>query len=174
MHPGMKKLFYNLSLAAKKVNEQQISRDKLRGYLQKIRIVAAQSPKKSVISAELEKLEKHISIMLDKKLGVSRISKKEYESHAQLKKKEEELDLKIQKLNELLEKVGKKVNEESLKEQLNEEIKPSLVEEMEDKLYALEAKYYELKDNPSYPESLLERIKERISASKEKLRELKK
>lgn len=170
---GLRKLFVNLSIASKKVSERKEQREKLQGYLKKIKIVSAQSVKKSVISSEIEKLERHISQMLDKKLKHSKNSKAEIEHIKELKRKEKELNEKIKKLNVLLAKVGKKVDEEQVKEQLSEPEKPSLIEVLEEKLYLLESKYEEVKQNRTYPEEALLKIEEKISDLKEKIRELK-
>lgn len=173
IHPGLKKYFSNLSRAAKSVETRKEGREKLRGYLRKIKIVSSQTAKKSVISSEIQKLEKHIEELLNKKLGIS--AKEGKKSSKILQEKEELLDAKIAKMNELLSKLGKKVDENEFKQQLlNEEDQPkSVVEELEEKLYALETKYYELRDNPNIRNELLINIQEKISALKEKIRELK-
>jgi chromosome segregation ATPase len=173
MHQGLKKLFVNLSLATKKAEERKERREKLQGYLRKIKIVAAQSPKRSVISSELKKLESHIAEMLHKKIKIDTSSKERQPELSKLKEKEQLLDSKIAKLNELLSKVGKKISEDKLKKQLEQELKSkSVIEEIEDKIYSLESKYYDLKKDPEHSEELLNRIQERISALKEKIREI--
>lgn len=166
MSRGLQKLFTNLSIAARKVEDRKLAREKLRGYLQKVRIVAEKSSKKSA-SEDVVKLEKHVSEMLSKKV---QLVPKEEESK-KLKQKENELDEKIAKLNELLAQVGKKISKEKLLKQLEE---PSEIEELENKLYSLESKYQEIKDNPEYPPETLNRISEKISLLKERIRELKK
>lgn len=172
MHPGLQKYFSNLSRAAKVVGARQEGKEKLRSYINKIKIVSSQTAKKSVISSEIQKLEKHLEEMLNKKLG---ISKNEKISSSALKEKEEILDAKIAKMNELLAKVGKKVDEQEFKEQLmTEEEQPKpVVEELEDKLYTLESKYFNLREDPLINNDLLVNIQDKIAALKEKIRELK-
>ncbi len=168
---GLKKLFYNVSIASRKIEERRAERDKLRGYLRKIKIVASKSAKKSVIHDEVARLESHISDMLDKKLVYVRAGANA-EALDKVKQKESELNDKIEKLNELLAKVGKKVDEGTLLKQLEEE-KPDLVDELEEKLYSLEAKYNEMIESPNYPKEALDKVKDKISMLKEKVRELK-
>jgi chromosome segregation ATPase len=170
----LQKYFSTLSRASKIVQERKEGREKLRGYLKKIKIVSSQTAKKSVISAEIERLEKHIAEMLDKRMGKVNI-KKEKEIMHELKHKEKEVDEKIHKLNELLARIGKKVDEEKFKEELTEEEpdNSAIIEELENKLYALESKYLEVKDNKKISQDLLDTIKYKISLLKEKLRELK-
>jgi chromosome segregation ATPase len=171
---GLRKLFLNLSLASKAVAARHTRREELQGYLRKIKIVASRSAKKSVIHDEIAKLENHLSELLDRKLHIAKsTSKKEGELVHRVKEREQELHEKIAKLNELLAQVGKKVNEKKLLTQLDEPEPVSRLEELEHKLYELESKYYSMQDNPDYPERILANIRERISALKEKIRELK-
>lgn len=163
MSRGLQKLFTNLSIAARKVEDRQLAREKLQGYLQKIKIVAEKSSRKSA-KEDVVKLEKHVSEMLSKKVQLKS------EESKKIKEKEHEMDEKISKLNELLAQVGKKVNKEKLLKQLESS---SPLEELENKLYDLESKYYELHDNPECPPDLLENIREKITTLKEKIRELK-
>jgi len=167
-HPGLQKLFYNLSLASKKVEERHRSHEKLSGYLQKIKIVASRSPKKSVIHSEVVQLEKHISEMLSKKMHIPKGPDNASEL-MKLKQKEAQLDGKIAQMNVLLSQVGKKISEKKLKEQLG---KRDELEELEEKLYSLESKYHELEET-DVPASLLENVRDKISLLKEKIRELK-
>jgi len=170
-HPGLQKYFSTLSRATKVVQERRAGKEKLRGYLNKIKIVSAQTAKKSVISSEIQQLEKHIEQMLDKKLAKADISKQK-EINKQLKDKEDELNSKISKLNELLAKVGKKVEENEFKEELGEE-KVDSVSELESKLYVLETKYLSLKENKQVPDYMIKNLSEKISLLKEKIREIK-
>ncbi|HME87453.1 MAG TPA: hypothetical protein VKE88_03510 [Candidatus Nanoarchaeia archaeon] len=170
-HPGLPKMLRHLSLASQKVEERKLHREKLRGYLHKIKIVSAQSAKKSVISQELQKMEQHIAQMLKKKIKYEP-SEKEKHLLDVVKNREKELDMKIKKVNELLSKLGKKVNEEQFKQELSQPEK-SLTEELEEKLYLLEQKYYDVQDNPNISEEALLMVKVKISELKEKIREVK-
>ncbi len=174
LHPGLKKLFSSLSIASKRVAQRREAEEKLRSYLRKIKIVSSQSSKKSVMTSELQHLEKHISDMLDTKLSLVNLHGHEKQHElTRLKEKEQELDEKIVKLNELLAQVGKKVNEKKLLEQLEEKQSSPMIDELEEKLYSLETRYHVMKDDPKYPEALLNNVREKISALKEKIRELK-
>jgi len=174
MHSGLKRLFYNLSVASKKVEDRKRSREKLHGYLRKIKIISARSSKQSVIHDELAKLERHLSQTLDKKLHLRESqSKSDREKLERFHKKEQELNEKITRVNEILAKVGKKVNEEKFKKELGKAEKPSMVDKLEGKLYALEARYHKLEENPEQSEEGLLKIKETISKLKEKIREAK-
>lgn len=170
MQKGLKKLFYNLAIAAKKAEKRKQEREKLRGYLKKVRIISSRSPRQSAIHEELTKLEQHLSTMLDKKLHLKYSSAKQQELISKrLSEKEKELDAKIARLNKLLFKVGKKVNTEEFKKQLGKA--NPLIEQLEEKLYSLESKYYEIEGK--YPPDALSNLKEKISILKEKIRELK-
>jgi len=174
-HPGLNKFFYNLSVAARRVEERKLSHEELRGHLRKIKIVASQSPKKSVISAELSRIEKNLSDLITKRISYpKRPTIEEKKEVRSLQEKEEELDKKIEKVNVLLSKLGKKVDEEQFKKQLEEELdnnsKKSPEEELEEKLYELESKYYDMADNQKYPKETLDAIKDKISNLKEKIR----
>ncbi len=176
LHPGLRRLFSNLSIASRKVEERKFERERLRGYLRKIRIVAEKSPKKSVIHEEIKNLEKHFDEVLDKKLRHVRpgVSKEEREEVERLKHKEKDLSEKIARLNDILGKLGKKVDEKKLLQQLDEQKeRPSLIDELEEKLYTLESKYYEVENDPKYPREILDKIKGKISSLKEKIRYLK-
>lgn len=170
MHKGLRKLFYNLAVAAKKVEERTREREKLTGYLRKVKIISSRSPKQSAIHEELAKLEEHLSKLLDKKLHLKYSSAKEHETISKrLHEKEEELNAKIARLNKLLFKVGKKVNTEKFKKQLGKT--NPLIGQLEEKLYSLESKYYKMEEK--YPANALSKLKEKISSLKEKIRELK-
>ncbi len=168
---GVRRLFYNLSLASKKVEARRLVKERLQEQLQKIKIVSRRYPRKTVLAAQITKLEKHISEAMGKKAEHEKIaqSQKEREALKTLHQKEKQLNEKIAKLNDLLAQVGKKVNEKKLLQQLEE---PSLLEELEHKLYALEAKYHLLKEDPRYSEEALASVSEKISLLKERIREL--
>jgi DNA repair exonuclease SbcCD ATPase subunit len=169
LHPGLKKFFINLSVASRKVEQRIQGREKLRSHIRKIRIISERTAKKSVIHEEIKQLEKHLEGVLDKRLG-----KPSGESLERVKQKEIELNSKIAKLNELLSKVGKKIDEGALKEQLEEETdQSSLIEQLEDKLYSLESRYNEMEKHPDSPKELLNKVKDKISDLKERIRELK-
>ena len=171
-HPGLPLLLRNLSLASHKVQERKLHREKLHGYLRKIKIVSSQSAKKSVISQELQLLEKHIAQMLKKKIPAGP-SKKEEKLLEVVRGREQELDMKIKKVNVLLSQLGKKVNEESFKKELSQPEEQSVVEQLEEKLYALEQKYYDIQENPNVSAEALASINVKISMLKEKIREIK-
>ena len=175
LHPGLRKYFYSLSLATKKIENNKLAREQLRGHLRKIRLVASQSPKKSVISSELAKLEQNLSELIEQKLRHPRSTLEEKKGLVKLKEKEFELNQKIEKMNELLAKLGKKVDESEIKKQLDEEIhvKPSLLEELEEKLYSLESRYYDLENNEKYSEEDLAKLKNKIQDLKDKIWDLK-
>ena len=172
MHPGLKKFFINLSVASRKVEQRVKGREKLRSHIRKIKIVSERTAKKSVIHEEIKQLEKHLEQVLDKRLGAN--GQDIAKEHERLKEKEEEMDAKISKLNELLAKVGKKIDEGELKEQLDEETdNSSLIEQLEDKLYSLESRYHEMEIHPDSPKEVLDKVKDKISDLKERIRELK-
>jgi len=175
MHPGLRKLFYNLSTSSRIVENRMNQRHSLQQQLKKVKIVSYKLPQGKKISSEIEKLEKSLSEVLDRKSGFSGHleKKKKKEMMKNLKSKEDELNDKLLKLNDLLAKVGKKVDEHLLLEQLSEEKQPSMVEQLEDKLYSLESRYHQMKEDSKYPESLLDNISNKISELKEKIRTLK-
>ncbi|MEK6886969.1 MAG: hypothetical protein AABW88_03985 [Nanoarchaeota archaeon] len=176
LHPGLRKYFYSLSSASKRVQDKKLAREQLRGHLRKIKIVSSQSPKKSVISSELAKLEQNLSEIIEKKMQFpKKTSLDEKRTLVRLKEKESELNQKIEKMNELLFKLGKKVNEEEVKKQLDDEIhdKPTLLEALEEKLYVLESKYFDLENTQKYSEDELSNLKSKIRELKDKLWALK-
>lgn len=175
MHPGLRKLFYNLSTSSRIVENRMQQRHSLQAQLKKVKFVSHNLPKGKRISSEIEKLEKSLSDVLDRKSEFSKHleSQKEKEMMKSLKSKEDELNDKLSKLNDLLAKVGKKVNEHVLLEQLSEEKQPSIVEQLEDKLYSLESRYHQMKEDPKYPEELLDSISSKISQLKERIRNAK-
>src|SRR5690349_11893841 len=113
MHPGLRKLFYNLSTSSRIVENRMNQRHSLQQQLKKVKIVSYKLPKGKKISSEIEKLEKSLSEVLSRKSGFSGHleSQKEKEMLKNLKSKEDELNDKLSKLNDLLAKVGKKVDE---------------------------------------------------------------
>ncbi len=172
MQRGLRKLFSNLSIAARKADDRKIAREKLHGYLRKIKIVSSRSSKQSVIHEEIKKLEKHLAKLLDQKLSMRfPATDEEVKTLKNVHAKEEELTEKIKKLNELLAHLGKKVNEKQFVKELGPERNPTEIEKFEDKLYALEAKYHEVEDK--YPAESLAKLKDKISNLKEKIREIK-
>ena len=173
VHPGLKKFFINLSVASRKVEQRIKGREKLRSHIRKIRIISERTAKKSVIHEEIKQLEKHLEGILNKRLKLVKEPQLE-EKYERVKQKEVELNSKISKLNELLAKVGKKIDEGTLREQLGEETdQRSLIEQLEDKLYSLESRYHEMEEHPDSPKELLDKVKDKISDLKERIRELK-
>ena len=172
MHPGLRKLFYSLTVGARNVQERQTEREQLHTRLKKIKHVLP-TTKKSDMKKEIEKLEKHLNSILDKKLHLKESrSKKVKDQLKKLKNKEKELDGKIKTLNGLLSKVGKKVNSEKFKKELNTS-KETPLDKLEHVLYALEQKYNELKEHPGRSPEVLKRVKSKITELKEKIRNLK-
>jgi len=166
MHPGLRKLLYNLSEATKIVDERTKNREKLHMHLRKIRRKV--SPKKRIdIKEEIKKLEKHIGVMLDKKIPLTKGTKKAIE------KKEAELDDKIVRLNKLLFRFGKKISPKKLKKELGKKKQPRMIDTLEEKLYVLEGKYHKLKENPKHSKEILKRVRDKISLLKRKIREIK-
>lgn len=171
MKIGLRKLFCNLAVATKKSEDRRIAREKLHGHLRKIRIISSRSPRQSVIHDEITRLEKNLTKVFDTKLHLKDSRAREQESTLnRINKKEAELNAKIERLNKLLFKAGKKVNIEKFKKSLGNE-KSSLMDQLENKLYELEAKYHKIESN--YPEKDLANLKEKISSLKQKIRELK-
>ena len=173
LHPGLKKFFINLSVASRKVDQRIKGREKLRGHIRKIRIISERTAKKSVIHEEIKQLEKHLGSILDKKLRAVK-EPGVVEERERLKQKELELNSKVSKLNELLAKVGKKIDEGTLIEQLGEETdQGSVIEQLEDKLYSLESRYKDMEEHPDSPKEVLDKVKEKISDLKGRIRDLK-
>lgn len=170
MHKGLKRYFYYLSQAAQKVEERKHAKLQVHEHMQKIKTIA---PRQWKMTAELTKLENHLAQVLEKKLQLKEgTSHKEKVALERLHAKEKELDTKVKSLNELLAKLGKKVDESKLKEQLGTHTKESSqLEQLEEKLYMLERKHAELRDK-GYSESDLRTVSDKISMLKAKIREM--
>jgi len=167
MHQGFKKLFYSLSKSTNIIEKRRASHERLHKQL---RVIKASSNlvRKKDLKKEIEKLEKHLVEFLAHKTTARR--KKDT-----ISKKEVELNAKIRLVNELLANLGKKVDETKFKRDLEKKQKAKqLLNDLEDRLYDLEAKYYEIKENPKHSEKVLLAIENKISMLKEKIRELKK
>lgn len=175
MHPGLQSLFRNLSVASKRVEERRLARDKLYQFLKTMKKASKSSVflKRGELQKEMDKLEEHISHIIDRKL-IARREGLTKEKTKKIKNKEELLDRKIKRVNQILSKLGKKVNERKFSKQLEKETKvsePAI--DVEEMLYRLEIKYYEIKENPKHSPEALKRIEDKISELKEKIRELK-
>ena len=71
MHPGLKKLFTNLSKASQIVERRNIEREKVHEQFRNVK----KKTKKEDIVAEMKKLEKQLSLILSKKEFYSKKNK---------------------------------------------------------------------------------------------------
>jgi hypothetical protein len=169
MHRGLRKLFYNLAIASKKVEDRDVKRELLYSQLRKVKRASINKP----MSRDVERLEQQISELFEKKISLAKQHDPEEKLMFQkLKQREKEIDEKISKMNEILAKVGKKVDEGEFKSHIMNKSKRK-IDEFEDKLYSLEIMYLKVKEDDSVPVEKIDELRERISALKEKIKEIK-
>ncbi|MFC1728271.1 hypothetical protein ACFLZ7_02285 [Nanoarchaeota archaeon] len=179
---SFERLFTNLALSSKRAEEKRLAEEKVHKQIKKIRKVSLDTypPKKKEVEREIVKLEKNIAAIFEKENQIINTQKKDEASISQLQKKTNQLDAKLEKVNEILMSFGEKQRGDERENELESiELEPHTLVHPSEKIRSLkkaldllEDKSELLKMSGKQSPVDLARVQDKINSLKQKLSSL--